>query len=125
MGDTNERRQSGTVTVLGLVAAGAFPMVAFAAWLLTTAGTTTPLAKGGSIPNIFAPASGQAKTIVDLAMFVLGVTGAIFLVVFSLLVWAIVKFRRTEANADREPAQVYGSNQIELAWTILPCLIVV
>jgi len=36
-----------------------------------------------------------------------------------------VKFRASAANADREPAQVYGSNQIELAWTIIPVLIVV
>jgi cytochrome c oxidase subunit II len=36
-----------------------------------------------------------------------------------------VKFRATAANADREPAQVYGSTQIELAWTIIPVLVVV
>jgi len=28
-------------------------------------------------------------------------------------------------DAGREPAQVYGSTQIELAWTIIPTLIVV
>src|SRR5262245_49740375 len=124
MGHSTEKGQSGTLSVLGLVAVGAFPVVAFAAWLLTTADTTVPLAEGGNIPNILAPASGQARTIFDLAVFVLALTGAIFLVVFSLLVWAIVKFRRTDENAHREPAQVYGSTQIELAWTILPCLIV-
>jgi len=36
-----------------------------------------------------------------------------------------VKFRRRVADAEREPAQVYGSTQIELAWTIIPILIVV
>src|SRR5260370_616391 len=35
------------------------------------------------------------------------------------------KCRQTTANGDREPAQVYGSPQIELAWTIIPILIVV
>jgi cytochrome c oxidase subunit 2 len=35
-----------------------------------------------------------------------------------------VKFRATPATADREPAQVYGSTQIELAWTVVPILIV-
>jgi cytochrome c oxidase subunit 2 len=58
-------------------------------------------------------------------MFVLAVTGLIFLVVCVLLVYAIVKFRARGADADREPAQVYGSTQIELAWTIIPVLIVV
>jgi cytochrome c oxidase subunit 2 len=56
---------------------------------------------------------------------VLSITGVIFLVVASLLVYAIVRFRATPANAHREPAQVYGSTQIELAWTIVPILIVV
>lgn len=58
-------------------------------------------------------------------MFVLAVTGIIFIVVASLLAYAIVTFRATPANADREPAQVYGSTQIELAWTIVPILIVI
>jgi cytochrome c oxidase subunit 2 len=56
---------------------------------------------------------------------VLGITATIFVVVFSLLAYAVVKFSRTAANADREPAQVYGSTQIELAWTVIPVLIVV
>ena len=75
--------------------------------------------------SIFAPASTPAQSIVDLSMFVLGITAVIFIVVATLLVYAIVKFRATPANADREPAQVYGSTQIELAWTIIPVLIVI
>ena len=122
MRDTS--RPSGTLTVLGLVAIGAVPVLAFVGWLLTVAGTTVPLPGGGSIPSILAPASGHAKTLFDLGMFVLAVTGAIFALVFALLVTAITRFRRTRANADREPPQVYGSTQIELAWTIIPCLIV-
>jgi len=125
MGDKNRSMLSGTLTVFGLIAAGAFPMVAFAAWLVWAAGATVPLPGGGNIPNIFAPASGHAKTLFDLGMFVLAVTGVIFIVVFGLLARAILKFTRTAANADREPPQVYGSNQMETAWTIIPCLIVV
>ena len=75
--------------------------------------------------NIFAPESTPAKAIIDLSVVVLSITAVIFVVVASLLVYAIVKFRATPANADREPAQVYGSTQIELAWTIVPILIVV
>jgi cytochrome c oxidase subunit II len=74
--------------------------------------------------NIFAPESTSARAIVDLSVLVLSITAAIFVVVASLLVYAIVKFRATPANMDREPAQVYGSTQIELAWTIVPILIV-
>src|SRR5262245_42411373 len=75
--------------------------------------------------NIFAPQSTPARAIVDLSTFVLAITGLIFLVVASLLVYAIVKFRATSKDADHEPAQVYGSTQIELAWTVVPVLIVV
>src|ERR1700733_308299 len=75
--------------------------------------------------NIFAPASTPAKSIADLSVFVLIITGIIFVVVFALLVYAIVKFRARTRDVGREPAQVYGSTQIELAWTIIPILIVV
>jgi cytochrome c oxidase subunit II len=75
--------------------------------------------------NIFAPASTPAKSIADLSVFVLVITGIIFLVVFALLFYSVVKFRERVIDAGREPAQVYGSTQIELAWTIIPTLIVV
>src|SRR5262249_51129210 len=75
--------------------------------------------------RIFAPASTPAKTIFGLSIFVLVVTAIIFSVVFILLVYAIVKFRGKAGEAEREPAQVYGSTQIELAWTVIPVLIVV
>src|SRR5580698_4986101 len=74
--------------------------------------------------NIFAPASAQAKTIFGLSMFVLILTALIFVVVAGLLVYSAAKFRGRDGDADREPAQVYGSTQIELAWTVIPVLIV-
>jgi cytochrome c oxidase subunit 2 len=77
-----------------------------------------------SSTNIFAPASTPAKTIFDLSMFVLAVTALIFVVVCSLLVYSVVKFRGRTSDTTREPAQVYGSTQIELAWTVIPVLIV-
>jgi cytochrome c oxidase subunit II len=85
----------------------------------------------GAIPaplsptNIFAPASTPARSVTNLSLFVLAITGIIFAVVFTLLVYAIIKFRGRAMDAGREPAQVYGSTQIELAWTIIPILIVV
>jgi cytochrome c oxidase subunit 2 len=74
--------------------------------------------------NIFAPASTQAKTIFGLSMFVLILTALIFVVVAGLLVYSAAKFRGRDTDADREPAQVYGSTQIEVAWTVVPVLIV-
>jgi cytochrome c oxidase subunit II len=75
--------------------------------------------------NIFAPISTPADTIFGLSMFVLAVTGAIFVVVFSLLLYAAIKFRMKTGDNSREPAQIYGSSQVELAWTVIPVLIVV
>jgi cytochrome c oxidase subunit II len=75
--------------------------------------------------NIFAPASTPAKSIFGLSLFVLAVTGAVFLVVFSLLLYSVVQFRKRKNDDGREPPQVYGSNQVEMAWTIIPILIVV
>jgi len=75
--------------------------------------------------SIFAPQSTPTQSIVNLSVFVLIITGIIFVVVCTLLVYSISKFRANSANANREPAQVYGSNQIEMAWTIIPVLIVV
>jgi cytochrome c oxidase subunit 2 len=74
--------------------------------------------------TIFAPASTPADAIAGLSVLVLGVTGAIFAVVCVLLVYALVRFRRTDDDG-REPPQVYGSNQVEIAWTVVPMLIVV
>jgi cytochrome c oxidase subunit 2 len=77
------------------------------------------------IPNIFDPHSTPAHTIDHLSHFVLAITALIFLLVFTLLVYAIVKFRSRASDAQHEPAQVYGSTQIEVAWTVIPILIVV
>src|SRR5208282_3337554 len=77
------------------------------------------------IPSIFDPHSTPAKSIYHLSQFVLSITGLIFVVVFVLLVYAVVKYRERPGEDGREPAQVYGSTQIELAWTVIPILIVV
>jgi cytochrome c oxidase subunit 2 len=75
-------------------------------------------------PSIFEPHSGPAQTIYHLSLFVMQVTGAIFVVVASLLVYVIVRYRQRDPNDDSEPPQIYGSTQIELAWTVIPILIV-
>lgn len=74
--------------------------------------------------NIFAPASTPAHSIFELSLFVLAVTASIFAVVFTLLLYSVVKFRKRTNDDGREPPQVYGSNQIEVAWTVIPVLIV-
>ena len=58
-------------------------------------------------------------------MLVLSVTLAIFLLVAGLLLYVLIRFRHRSTDSEREPAQIYGSNQIELSWTVIPILIVV
>ena len=74
----------------------------------------------GSATSIFRPASSNALAIHRYSLFVLGITGAIFAVVFTMLVVAIVRFRRRPGDDAAEPPQVYGSEQVEVAWTA-PC----
>jgi cytochrome c oxidase subunit II len=81
--------------------------------------------QANSVPSIFETRSTPADSIRHFSFFVLSITGLIFLVVFTLLTYAIVKFRDKSGDRGREPAQVYGSTQIELAWTVIPILIVV
>lgn len=76
------------------------------------------------IPNIFKPESTPADAIHRLSVFVLIITALIFTVVFSLLAYAVYKYRHRSGDDNREPPQVYGSNQVELAWTVVPVLIV-
>jgi cytochrome c oxidase subunit 2 len=75
--------------------------------------------------NIFAPASSHAHAIASLAALVIAVTSLVFLCVSALLIYAIVRYRKRPGDDGSEPAQVYGSNQVEIAWTVAPMLIVV
>ena len=93
--------------------------------VLLAAGLCGASPRENPVPSIFEPHSTPAESIRHLSFFVLSITSLIFLVVFGLLSYAIVKFRSRGADGGHEPAQVYGSTQIELAWTIIPILIVV
>jgi cytochrome c oxidase subunit 2 len=73
--------------------------------------------------NIFEPVSTPAHDVHSLSLFVLLITGGIFLGMSALLVFALVKFRSRPSDT-LEPPQVFGSTQIELAWTIIPVLLI-
>ncbi len=110
----------------GIVVCRATGILVLLAGILLAAGLCAASTPGHSaVPSIFDPHSTPAESIRHLSHFVLGITGLIFLVVFSLLSYVVVKFRSRMGGAEREPAQVYGSTQIELAWTVIPILIVV
>src|SRR5712691_11218761 len=84
------------------------------AGVLLAAGLCTAAPQDNSVPSIFDSHSTPADSIRHLSHFVLGITGLIFLVVFSLLSYVVVKFRRRVADAEREPAQFYEARR--LSW---------
>src|SRR5262245_14234123 len=83
-----------------------------------------PVFGSDGVTNIFSPLSQPAQEIKETSFLVLVVCAVIFIVVAGLLIYALVRFRDRAGDEASEPPQVYGSNQIELAWTVLPILIV-
>jgi cytochrome c oxidase subunit 2 len=89
-----------------------------------------PLRQAASIfdsssTSIFSPQATPAHSIFSLSVLVLSICGTIFLVVAGLLLFTLIRYRHRRGYTQREPAQIYGSTQIELSWTVLPILIVV
>ena len=98
-------------------------MLAYPIW----SGLAAQVPSGTGSTSIFDPAGTPAHSIFNLSLLVLSITAAIFLVVGGLLTYALLRYRHRagDANASQEPPQIYGSNQIELSWTVIPILIVV
>ncbi len=80
--------------------------------------------KPSLVPNMFAPTSTPAHEEFVLAMFVLGMTLGIFVIVGAAWLYVVIRYRSTDPSPV-EPPQVYGSPQVELAWTIVPLVAVI
>lgn len=77
------------------------------------------------ITNIFKPLASPAASEQQIAYLTIAICCVIFIVVAGLIIYGFVHFRaKPGAREFEEPPQIYGSNQIELAWTIVPLLIV-
>jgi len=87
---------------------------------LATAGVATA-ANGGFSP--VEPASPNAHHIQGAYYLILGFTAAIFVLVESLLVIFIVKYRSRGRARAVEGAQVHGHTRLELIWTAVPIVI--
>src|SRR6266581_4322975 len=85
----------------------------------------TAATAGPATPSMFAPVSTPAFAIRDLSFLVLAIVTLIFIVVAGVTVYAIIRYRHRPGDDRRDPPQVYGSTQIELAWTVVPFLIVI
>jgi len=78
-----------------------------------------------TISSIFAPVSTPAAKEADLARMVLWLSAVVFVVVGGLIAYSVVRYRAPAGEPGSEPPQVYGSAQVEAAWTAVPLIIIV
>jgi cytochrome c oxidase subunit II len=70
--------------------------------------------------------AGPASSDVDhIYRAVLGVTVTIFALVGGCLLYSALRFRVRRGEPEVEPPQVHGSTRLELAWTVVPVLVLV
>src|SRR5260370_5560758 len=93
--------------------------------VLLAAGLCAATPQDNSVTSIFDSRSTPADSIRHLSLFVLGVTGLIFIVVFRLLTYVVVKLRSRASDTEREPSQVFVSTQIEISSALIAVLITV
>jgi heme/copper-type cytochrome/quinol oxidase subunit 2 len=90
--------------------------VALVTFLLTAA---PALADNGGIAPV-EPNSPNAQGITDAYWLILAITGAAFIVVETILVVFLVKYRSRGRTRDVGGAQTHGHTRLEIAWTLVP-----
>jgi cytochrome c oxidase subunit 2 len=71
--------------------------------------------------NSLAPAGPVAEKQADLFWLVFWIAAVVFVLVEGALVYAVWRFRRR--SPDDRPRQVHGNTRLEIAWTIIPALL--
>ena len=75
----------------------------------------------GNLPqDSLDPAGPVAERQLELFTLVFWIAVAVFVIVEGLLVFAMIRFRHREG---REPRQIHGNTRLEVAWTIVPAVI--
>jgi cytochrome c oxidase subunit 2 len=105
---------------LRALAAASFFFIATTFLAAPTVATEVPT----GVTNIFKPLSTPAQAIHEVSLLVLAICAGIFLVVGGLLAYTVIRFRWRPGDEGHEPPQIYGSNQLEFAWTVIPIVIV-
>ena len=73
--------------------------------------------------NALDPQSPQARAIYELAIPSTIIFALIFVIVTGAIIYAILRFRGRAGEPD--PKQIPGNRNVEIAWTIIPFLIVI
>lgn len=95
-----------------------------AALAVLLSGVTALAAVDATTASTLRPAGAVAQLQKDLFVYLLWIGSGIFVVVVSLLLYAVFRFRSRDGGK-AIPKQVHGSAAMEIAWTIVPVLIVI
>jgi cytochrome c oxidase subunit II len=63
----------------------------------------------------------QGRAIHNLYNLFLYIAAVVYVIVAALVIWSVVRYRR---RGDELPEQTHGNNRLELAWTVIPLVIV-
>jgi cytochrome c oxidase subunit 2 len=79
----------------------------------------------GSWAAMFPPpaATSQGRQISELYTIIMVIAAVIFLVVESLIIWSVLRYRR-RPDDEGLPPQTHGNNLVEIIWTVIPTVIV-
>jgi cytochrome c oxidase subunit 2 len=67
--------------------------------------------------------TSQGRQISDLYTIIMVIAAVIFLVVESLIIWSVLRYRRRPGDTELPP-QTHGNNLVEIVWTVIPTVIV-
>jgi cytochrome c oxidase subunit II len=76
---------------------------------------------GCSSFEMYSPVTEQGKDIRDLYNILLVAAAVVFVLVEGAIVFAVIRYRRRD---DQLPPQFHGNNLLEVAWTVVPFLLV-
>lgn len=111
------------MTRLGMQHAGVI-VVSAAAWVSTAAYAVNDLPGGPAVNqlNLHPPVTKIAEEQIWLHWFVMAICLVIFLAVFGVMFYSILKHRKSVGH---KAANFHESTAVEIAWTIVPFLIVI
>ena len=73
--------------------------------------------------STFNVAGPVAESQLTLFYWILAAAVFVFVIVTAILFWAVFRYRRKVS--DKDPEQIHGNTKLEIAWTILPAIILV
>ena len=92
-------------------------------WALVGLTVTAAACVSNAPQDSLNPQGPYADKIYDLFVPVFWIAVAVFVLVEGLLVFFVIRYRRRKNRPAQMPAQIHGNNRLEIAWTILPALI--